>query len=99
MIKNVSLKTLSNSYSVSIQSLKSTVRLPAESEIRTPIRENELSVPNKTFDNLWDFILEHQSTNNQSEKAFDLYTRGGKRVIRVKNYVGVIYRAFRGQYG
>ncbi len=36
MIKNVSLKTLSNSYSVSIQALKSTVRLPAAPQIEKP---------------------------------------------------------------
>jgi 5-methylcytosine-specific restriction enzyme subunit McrC len=53
-------------------------------------RSNEIVVPNRTFDNLWDFILETQANHDESNRAFDLYTRAGKRIIKAKNFVGVI---------
>ena len=46
----------------------------------TPLLET-----NRDCNNLWDFILEEQSNNDSSAKAFDLYTKGGKRIIKAKN--------------
>jgi 5-methylcytosine-specific restriction enzyme subunit McrC len=65
-------------------------KIKSESETRNSKTEGDTIVPSRTFNNLWDFILENQTSNLETEKAFDLYTRGGKRVIKAKNYVGVI---------
>jgi 5-methylcytosine-specific restriction enzyme subunit McrC len=53
-------------------------------------RPNEIIVPKRTFDNLWDFILETHANYEESQRAFELYTRRGVRVIKSKNYVGII---------
>ena len=59
-------------------------------EVSQVSKPSEICIPGNSFNNLWDFILEKQSTDDSSQKAFDLYTRGGKRIIRAKNYVGLI---------
>ncbi len=59
-------------------------------EVKKPIRSNEICIPGESFDNLWGFILEKQNTSDSPDKAFDLFTRGGKRIIKAKNYVGVV---------
>jgi 5-methylcytosine-specific restriction enzyme subunit McrC len=59
-------------------------------EVKKPFRNNEICIPGKSFNNLWDFILEKQTINDSPDKAFELYTRGGKRIIKAKNYVGVV---------
>jgi 5-methylcytosine-specific restriction enzyme subunit McrC len=65
-------------------------RIKSLDEVKKPVRNNEICIPGNSFNNLWRFILEKQSNADSSEKAFELFTRGGKRVIRAKNYVGVI---------
>lgn len=65
-------------------------RIKSLDEVKKPARNNEICIPGNSFNNLWDFILEKQSDVDSSEKAFELFTRGGKRVIRAKNYVGVV---------
>jgi 5-methylcytosine-specific restriction enzyme subunit McrC len=59
-------------------------------EVKKPIRHNEICIPGNSFNNLWSFILEKQTHNDSPDKAFELFTRGGKRIIRAKNYVGVV---------
>jgi len=56
-----------------------------------PNRENtpnEIFIPNNSFDNIWNYILEHQ--DNSIDKAFKLSTKKGKRIIRAKDYVGLL---------
>jgi 5-methylcytosine-specific restriction enzyme subunit McrC len=53
-------------------------------------RQNSVQVPSKTFENLWDFSLEVQANVDESNRVFDLFTRGGRKVIKAKNFVGVI---------
>lgn len=65
-------------------------RIKSLDEVKKPVRNNEICIPGNSFNNLWDFILEKQSNVDSSEKAFELFTKGGKRVIRAKNYVGVV---------
>jgi 5-methylcytosine-specific restriction enzyme subunit McrC len=60
------------------------------SEVKKPNKNNEICIPSDSFNNLWSFILEKQSDSDSPDKAFELYTRGGKRIIKAKNYVGVI---------
>ena len=64
-------------------------RIKSEGD-KSSLRKNDTRIPKKSFNNLWDFILEEQSNNDSSAKAFDLYTKGGNRIIRAKNHVGVI---------
>jgi len=52
--------------------------------------DSEITIPNSSFNNIWDYILEQQSIDNSIEKAFKLFTKKGKRVLQVQNYVGVI---------
>lgn len=59
-------------------------------EVKKTFRNNEICIPGKSFNNLWDFILEKQSVSESPDKAFELYTRGGKRIIKAKNYVGAV---------
>lgn len=51
---------------------------------------SDLIIPSKSFDNIWKFILENQSVDKSIENAFSLFTKGGKRVIQTKSYVGLI---------
>lgn len=53
-------------------------------------KQNDVIIPSKSFDQLWAFLMERQSVSSEAQKAFDLYTRHGKRIIRAKNHVGVI---------
>lgn len=64
-------------------------RIKSEGD-QSSLRNNDIRIPKKSFNNLWDFILEEQSNNDSSAKAFDLYTKGGKRIIKAKNHVGVV---------
>ena len=59
-------------------------------EVSRPTKDSVICIPGNSFNNLWDFILEKQGSDESPDKAFDLYTKGGKRIIRAKNYVGVI---------
>lgn len=65
-------------------------RIKSLDEATRPIMANEICIPGKSFNNLWNFILEKQSDNDSPAKAFELFTKGGKRIIKAKNYVGVI---------
>lgn len=53
-----------------------------------PLQEIYLS--NKHFDSLYSYISEHQDLYSEAERPFSLTSKGKKRQIKVKNYVGVI---------
>ena len=65
-------------------------RIKSFDEVKKSVRNNEICIPGNSFNNLWSFILEKQSNDDSPDKAFELFTRGGKRIIRAKNYVGVV---------
>ncbi len=50
----------------------------------------ELYIPEKSFNNLYNFILENQDASSNAEIPFLIFSKGRKRQIKVKNYVGVI---------
>lgn len=50
----------------------------------------EIYLPSNHFDSLHKYISNNQDESKDSEKPFTLSTKGKKRQIRVKNYVGVI---------
>lgn len=51
---------------------------------------SEVFIPDSSFDNIWCYILEQQTQDNSIDKAFRLSTKKGKRIIQVKNYVGLL---------
>ena len=50
----------------------------------------EIYLPSNHFESLYKYISNNQDDSKDGEKPFTLSTRGKKRQIRVKNYVGVI---------
>ena len=44
-------------------------RIKSEGD-KSSLRKNDIRIPKKSFNNLWDFILEEQSNNDSSAKAF-----------------------------
>ena len=50
--------------------------------------ETGVAVPQKSFDNLWQYILE--SSNNEVEQVMSVHTRGGRRFIKTGRYIGTI---------
>lgn len=50
----------------------------------------EIYLPSNHFDSLYKYISNNQDDSKDGEKPFALSTKGRKRQIRVKNYVGVI---------
>lgn len=52
--------------------------------------KTKIVIPGKSFDNIWNFILEFQRKDTAAESAFKLFTKGGKRIIQPQNYVGII---------
>lgn len=53
--------------------------------------EEGVPVPKKSFDNLWQYILE--SSNNEVEQVMSVHTRGGRKYIKTGRYVGTIQTA------
>ncbi len=51
---------------------------------------SEIYLENAAFDNLWNFVVEHQEENSQIERAFSIHKSRGRDFIKVKNFVGVI---------
>lgn len=54
---------------------------------------NELYLPEKSFDSLFNFILENQSAESEKDPPFTLFMKSGRKQIKVKNYVGIIETA------
>lgn len=52
-------------------------------------KEGDTALPKLTFDNLWDFILSNNA-NDDTDSIMSVHTRGGKRYIRTRRYVGTI---------
>lgn len=50
----------------------------------------ELYMEENDFNLFYDFILKNQDESSDAEKPFLLFSKGHKRQIRVKNYVGVV---------
>lgn len=51
---------------------------------------DELYLSKEHFGALYDYISQNQNENVESEKAFSLMSKGYRKQIKVKNYVGVI---------
>jgi len=54
------------------------------------IELEELYLPEKQFETLYQYLSEAQDESADIEKPFMLFTRGRKKHIRIKNHVGVI---------
>lgn len=52
-------------------------------------KEGETPLRKSTFDNLWDFILSNQSSDD-SDVIMSVHTRGGRRFIKTGRYVGTV---------
>jgi 5-methylcytosine-specific restriction enzyme subunit McrC len=50
----------------------------------------ELYLPEKQFESIHKYISQNQDESSESEKPFSLFSRGKRKQIKVKNYVGVI---------
>lgn len=51
---------------------------------------SELYLPKKQFESFYDYISQNQEDSTDSEKPFSLFSKGKRRQIKVKNYVGII---------
>ena len=51
---------------------------------------DELYLPDSSFDSLFNFILENQSTGVEKDPPFSLFIKSKRKQIKVKNYVGVV---------
>jgi 5-methylcytosine-specific restriction enzyme subunit McrC len=51
---------------------------------------NEIYLPNKQFEDLFEFVLQNQEYGKEAYKAFSIFSKGRKKQIKVKNYVGVV---------
>ena len=50
----------------------------------------ELYLPKELFNDLFEFIMQNQEEKKEGERMFSIYSKGKKRQIKTKNYVGVI---------
>lgn len=50
----------------------------------------ELYLPEEHFNDLFEFILQNQEEKKEGERMFSIFSKGKKRQIKTKNYVGVI---------
>lgn len=50
----------------------------------------ELYLPKEHFNDLFDFIMQNQEEKKEGERMFSIFSKGKKRQIKTKNYVGVI---------
>lgn len=50
----------------------------------------ELYLPKEHFNDLFEFILQNQEEKKEGERMFSIFSKGKKRQIKTKNYVGVI---------
>ncbi|RTY76233.1 McrC family protein [Flavobacterium sp. LS1R10] len=51
---------------------------------------SELYLPEKQFDSFHNYISQNQDDSPDGEKPFSLFSKGKRKQIKVKNYVGVI---------
>jgi 5-methylcytosine-specific restriction enzyme subunit McrC len=50
----------------------------------------ELYLTKEHFNDLFDFIMQNQEEKKEGERIFSIFSKGRKRQIKTKNYVGVI---------
>ena len=50
----------------------------------------ELYLPKEDFNDLFEFIMQNQEEKKEGERMFSIFSKGKKRQIKTKNYVGVI---------
>lgn len=50
----------------------------------------ELYLPKDHFNDLFEFIMQNQEEKKEGERMFSIFSKGKKRQIKTKNYVGVI---------
>lgn len=50
----------------------------------------ELYLPKEHFKDLFEFIMQNQEEKKEGERMFSIFSKGKKRQIKTKNYVGVI---------
>lgn len=50
----------------------------------------EIYLKKEHFDDLFDFIMQNQEEKKEGERMFSIYSKGKKRQIKTKNYVGII---------
>ena len=50
----------------------------------------ELYLPKEHFNDLFEFIMQNQEEKKEGERMFSIFSKGRKRQIKTKNYVGVI---------
>ena len=50
----------------------------------------ELYLPKELFNDLFEFIMQNQEEKKEGERMFSIFSKGKKRQIKTKNYVGVI---------
>ena len=50
----------------------------------------ELYLPENHFNDLFEFIMQNQEENQEGEQMFSIFSKGKKRQIKTKNYVGII---------
>ncbi len=50
----------------------------------------ELYLPKDHFNDLFEFIMQNQEEKKEGERMFTIFSKGKKRQIKTKNYVGVI---------
>ena len=50
----------------------------------------ELYLPKNHFNDLFEFVMQNQEEKKEGERMFSIFSKGKKRQIKTKNYVGVI---------
>ena len=50
----------------------------------------ELYLPKEHFNDLFEFIMQNQEEKKEGERMFSIFSKGKRRQIKTKNYVGVI---------
>ena len=50
----------------------------------------EIYLPQNHFNDLFDFIMQNQEEKKEGERMFSIFSKGKKRQIKTKNFVGVI---------
>lgn len=50
----------------------------------------ELYLPKEHFKDLFEFIMQNQEEKKEGERMFSIFSKGKKRQIKTKNYVGVV---------
>lgn len=67
------------------------IRSLEDYEVDTPFKSlKELYLKKEDFNDLFDFIMQNQEEKKEGERMFSIFSKGKKRQIKTKNYVGII---------